>query len=296
MALHGLDRAGAPEADKAKAMLNEIRGSWWNVYVGGPRSGGSGWTPDQLRRYTAHGITRFLLTYVGRQQGDVHLLTRSQGEEDGNEARQIAARLGYSATGTPICLDLEGRTYDASPQGSLDYMCGWCHAVRAHGLRPGVYSNPRALIPLETRSDRPDWVWAASWVTHKVDPQADPHRIPGLSNNLWSKTGQRAWQYAGAFGKQACKVGGLDVDISVADEGCLAGGEHLAAETGGEHLPAETDHTQAGTYTVRAGDTLSGIAAQLQIAGGWPALYELNRSVIGPDPNLILPGQVLQLP
>jgi len=34
---------------------------------------------------------------------------------------------------------------------------------------------------------------------------------------------------------------------------------------------------------------------QLQIAGGWPALYELNRSVIGPDPNLILPGQVLQL-
>jgi nucleoid-associated protein YgaU len=76
----------------------------------------------------------------------------------------------------------------------------------------------------------------------------------------------------------------------------LPGGEHLAAETGGEHLPAETDHTQAGTYTVRAGDTLSGIAARLRIVGGWPALYELNRSVIGPDPNLILRGQVLQLP
>jgi LysM repeat protein len=46
-------------------------------------------------------------------------------------------------------------------------------------------------------------------------------------------------------------------------------------------------------YTVVAGDTLSGIAARLAVRGGWPALYAANRSIIGPDPNMIRPGTVL---
>ncbi|WP_311137253.1 hypothetical protein [Streptomyces sp. I6] len=29
--------------------------------------------------------------------------------------------------------------------------------------------------------------------------------------------------------------------------------------------------------------------------GGWPALYEANRDVVGADANLILPGQSLDL-
>ena len=49
------------------------------------------------------------------------------------------------------------------------------------------------------------------------------------------------------------------------------------------------------TYTVRPGDTLSAIAAGLGI-GDWRALYEANRSVIGPNPDLIRPGQVLSVP
>lgn len=49
------------------------------------------------------------------------------------------------------------------------------------------------------------------------------------------------------------------------------------------------------TYTVQAGDTLSGIAAKLGLPG-WQGLYEANAAVIGPDPNLIFPGQVLSVP
>ncbi len=49
-------------------------------------------------------------------------------------------------------------------------------------------------------------------------------------------------------------------------------------------------------YTVAAGDTLSGIAAALEVPGGWPALYAANRRVIGPDPNLIRTGTVLAIP
>jgi nucleoid-associated protein YgaU len=49
-------------------------------------------------------------------------------------------------------------------------------------------------------------------------------------------------------------------------------------------------------YTVAAGDTLSGIAAEFAVRGGWPALYAANRRVIGPDPDVVRSGTVLTLP
>ncbi len=48
-----------------------------------------------------------------------------------------------------------------------------------------------------------------------------------------------------------------------------------------------------GDYTVRAGDTLSGIAARHGTS--WRQLYAANKSVIGADPHLIVPGQRLEL-
>ncbi|MFE6620846.1 transglycosylase family protein [Streptomyces sp. NPDC057740] len=48
-----------------------------------------------------------------------------------------------------------------------------------------------------------------------------------------------------------------------------------------------------GDYTVRAGDTLSGIAARHGTT--WRQLYTANKSVIGTDPHLIVPGQRLEL-
>ena len=47
----------------------------------------------------------------------------------------------------------------------------------------------------------------------------------------------------------------------------------------------------AGDYTVRAGDTLSRIAARH--GTDWHRLYAANKSVIGADPNVIVPGQRL---
>jgi hypothetical protein len=59
----------------------------------------------------------------------------------------------------------------------------------------------------------------------------------------------------------------------------------------------ETGHTDRsasrGDYTVRAGDTLSGIAARHGTT--WQRLYGANKSVIGEDPDLIVPGQRLAL-
>lgn len=51
-----------------------------------------------------------------------------------------------------------------------------------------------------------------------------------------------------------------------------------------------------GEYTVKAGDTLSSIAAALDIEGGWAALYAANKALIGPDPDAIAVGLVLAVP
>ncbi|MFE9257786.1 peptidoglycan DD-metalloendopeptidase family protein [Streptomyces sp. NPDC006879] len=48
-------------------------------------------------------------------------------------------------------------------------------------------------------------------------------------------------------------------------------------------------------YTVVPGDSLSAIADQRDVRGGWQALYRANRQVVGSNPNMIHPGQRLTL-
>ncbi|MFI1356045.1 transglycosylase family protein [Streptomyces sp. NPDC020898] len=62
--------------------------------------------------------------------------------------------------------------------------------------------------------------------------------------------------------------------------------------------PQTTPQSQAGTtqmYTVVHGDTLSGIADDRDVQGGWQRLYAANRTTVGTDPDLIVPGQRLNL-
>ncbi|WP_046776636.1 transglycosylase family protein [Streptomyces yangpuensis] len=48
-------------------------------------------------------------------------------------------------------------------------------------------------------------------------------------------------------------------------------------------------------YVVGPGDSLSAIATEQRVEGGWQALYETNRAVVGDNPNLIFPGQRLTM-
>lgn len=49
-----------------------------------------------------------------------------------------------------------------------------------------------------------------------------------------------------------------------------------------------------GEYKVVSGDTLSGIAEEKNVEGGWEKLYELNQDIID-DADFIYPGQQLHL-
>lgn len=68
--------------------------------------------------------------------------------------------------------------------------------------------------------------------------------------------------------------------------------------------PREATRHASDTVRVRRGDSLWGIAAahlppsatDRAIAAAWPRWYAANRAVIGSDPDLILPGQMLVPP
>ncbi|MFF9124621.1 transglycosylase family protein [Streptomyces sp. NPDC014889] len=87
-----------------------------------------------------------------------------------------------------------------------------------------------------------------------------------------------------------------------ADKPVQGGGRPRARNAVPPRRPAtaparEAGHTgrgaSRGEYTVRAGDTLSGIAARHGTT--WQRLHAVNRSVIGDDPDLIVPGQRLEI-
>jgi nucleoid-associated protein YgaU len=68
--------------------------------------------------------------------------------------------------------------------------------------------------------------------------------------------------------------------------------------------PAEAAATEAEGVTVQAGDTLWDIAARhlghrasdLDVALQWPRWYQANAALIGQNPDVLLPGQILQPP
>lgn len=62
---------------------------------------------------------------------------------------------------------------------------------------------------------------------------------------------------------------------------------------GGARMGRRGQPTAAPVVVVRPGDTLWDLADQTP---AWHRLYTLNRDVIGPDPDLIRPGQRLRLP
>ena len=65
---------------------------------------------------------------------------------------------------------------------------------------------------------------------------------------------------------------------------------------GGKSMPAAPKAKPAPeVYVVKSGDSLALIANRLRL-DGWTGLYNLNKAVIGPDPDVIKPGQKLLIP
>lgn len=79
---------------------------------------------------------------------------------------------------------------------------------------------------------------------------------------------------------------------------------HFGLKVYGEYLDAQNyigaappQLLKPDEYIVQKGDTLFEIASRFFVGGDlWPLLYKENEEVIGSDPNLIKPGQILNIP
>ncbi|MFJ6012657.1 transglycosylase family protein [Streptomyces sp. NPDC092952] len=124
--------------------------------------------------------------------------------------------------------------------------------------------------------------------------ETSPSATPSDSTGAPSKAGQDD----SASPESSSGTNGRHRGAPAADESRGADGGHREsgrhASRGGD---ARDTAGQAadGTYAVRSGDNLWTIADAQKVPGGWPALYEANKDVIGSDPDLILPGQSLDL-
>ncbi|MER7519036.1 transglycosylase family protein [Streptomyces sp. NPDC126499] len=72
-------------------------------------------------------------------------------------------------------------------------------------------------------------------------------------------------------------------------------GRHAAPADGATGGVTGDHSDKADEYTVKPGDSLSDIARENGLLGGWNALYDANKETVGSDPDLILPGQSLEL-
>lgn len=141
--------------------------------------------------------------------------------------------------------------------------------------------------------------WAAAGGT-KFAPRADlaskAQQIQA-AEKLLAIQGPGAWSCAGAGNLTA---GGPSPDVDTSAQ-TKSAPKQESAKPEVKKAPsedrasrsAERKSTGHGNYTVKAGDTLAKIAK----AHGtdWKSVYKANKSVIGGNPNLIIPGQQLNV-
>ena len=76
----------------------------------------------------------------------------------------------------------------------------------------------------------------------------------------------------------------------------LVAGQTFISKTDKEEHMAQPP-TRGSNYTVQPGDTLWAIAQRAyNDPEDWDTIYQANKQVIGSNPNLIYPGQVLHIP
>ncbi|MGW1708437.1 transglycosylase family protein [Streptomyces sp. NPDC002206] len=190
--------------------------------------------------------------------------------------------------------------------------CAVISGLTVDGTLPGV--DPGSLLSADpTQSADPS------------DESSDEASPSGGSKSSSAKSSKSSGKTSGKASGQASSESSSDVSDTSGWADSSLSSDSSGSETGGKHRGAPAPEVSQGagtdgdrdsgrhasrgnsggrdtrgsaadgTYTVRPGDNLWAIADAQKVHGGWPALYEANKSAVGDDPDLILPGQSLEL-
>lgn len=202
------------------------------------------------------------------------------------EADYFVDAVGQLQKGEVLVLDWE--VPNANP-------VAWCLAflkrVEARtGLKPLIYVNGSTAQSLNWQPvvDNNNGLWVASW-------GANNGQVPAQQPAVGKWPFWAIWQYS-SVGQVAGIGGRVDTNLFNGDRaqfekyGSASGADPKPAPS---PAPAPSVPAGEGSYTVKAGDTLSSIAARY--GTNWQTLWAMNRNVVA-DPNRIFPNQVLKVP
>ncbi|MGW8666587.1 transglycosylase family protein [Streptomyces niveus] len=210
-------------------------------------------------------------------------------------AEKILDARGPSAW--PTCALVTGLTEDAGaePDASADSEpSGEATEGRPKApAKPAPEPSEEAVLPPAPESTPSSGQFGRDSATDGAKPSAKPSAKPDAE----ADTGQGKHRGEAAPEGDATAEPGGSADTP---DGSTEAGNSGESRESGRHASrgdgsARGDAAADGSYTVRTGDNLWAIADEQKVEGGWPALYEANREVVGSDADLILPGQSLDL-
>ncbi|MGC9476989.1 transglycosylase family protein [Streptomyces sp. WG4] len=230
-----------------------------------------------------------LLAGLGNDSGIVSGGTGSSGDgasESGEPSQAPTAPEAADSSGSADSTDSSGSTGLFGSTGSGEGSEPTSGA--SPSTSPSPTSDPSSADEDETSKSGTS---SESDASASVDPQESGSPSAGTTKTDESdKVGQSdgSSEAAGSGESGAGRHRGDSADESATGGRTDASsGRHASRDDRGAREVAD------GSYTVRSGDSLWGIADSLDLDGGWRSLYAGNEEVVGADPDHILPGQTL---
>ena len=187
-----------------------------------------------------------------------------------------------------LCIDWESGGNGA--WGNMAYLKQLCQQViNRTGVRPLIYVQASEYTPVsQVARELNCGMWVAQYAS--MEPT-------GYQSEPWNSGAYAcAIRQYSSNGRLPGYGGPLDLNLAYMDRNAWKryanpSGKAPAPAPAPKPKPAPKPAPKPGTYTVKAGDTLSGIASKYGTS--WQELQRINGI---PDANRIYPGQVLRLP
>lgn len=246
----------------------------------GAQLGGGGWMDDQTYGWTAH---------YGREPGDPGFRSNRTVMHQYTSSGRID---GYSG---PVDLnvawiDLSDLANGEAPSGGSGVIDprpdGWwtVGAGQTLGEIGEAVGIPYRDIASWNGISNPDIISVGQRL--RLTPPTDTGGSQTATHTV--QAGETLSGIAAQHGTSYQTLADLNRGL-IYDSNVIQPGWVLALPSGASSTP------EPETYRVAGGDSLSGIAAAQDVAGGWQAIYDANRDVIS-NPNIIQPGWVLRIP
>jgi hypothetical protein len=192
--------------------------------------------------------------------------------QDGEKQAYTVSILDVGTVDIPAGVDLDQIVWSSYFPGQHDpYICD----VSADSLKD----------PLTYRSRFSSWKDAGT-ALQLVWPWA------GLNKTVYLKS--FTWKPPNAFGDIFYDVIFRELK-TIAPKKLTPGGAPVSGSKQPESRDPVPAEPPANTYTVKPGDTLTGIAKKLGVTPWRAKIYDPNKDVIGPNPDRIVAGQVLNV-